>query len=159
MAIAGYLVAALVLFPAPMLPGARLVAQVAGLTEEDALRELERRGLVGAVTDRQPHPRVPAGMVIWQDPPAGVALPRGDSVRLVVSSGAPSVPVPDVRGYDMDMAQRLIAAAGLRVDLVDTVAMKSTPSGLAPSGTAGGTTPVTGARVPAGGGVTIHIVQ
>jgi serine/threonine-protein kinase len=158
-AIAGYLVAALVLFPAPMLPSERMVAQVAGLTEEDAMRELERAGLVGALVTRQPHATVPSGMVTWQDPPPGVALPRGDSVRLVVSSGPPRVAVPDVRGYDMELAQRLIAAAGLRVELVDTVAMKNTPPSLAPSGLVGGTTPRAGDSVRAGGGLTLHIVQ
>jgi serine/threonine-protein kinase len=98
-------------------------------------------------------------MVIWQDPPAGVALPRGDSVRLVVSAGPPKIAVPDVRGYDLDLAQRLITAAGLRLELVDTVAMKSTPAGLAPSGMVGGTTPAMGDSVVSGGGVTVHIVQ
>ncbi len=159
MALAGYLVAALVLFPAPMLPSERTVSQVAGLGEEDALRELERAGLAGAITSRQPHALVPEGQVIWQDPPAGVALPRGDSVRLIVSSGPPRVAVPDVRGYDMELAQRIIAAAGLRVELVDTVAMKLTPVGLAPRGTAGGTTPRAGDSVRSGGSLTLHIVQ
>jgi beta-lactam-binding protein with PASTA domain len=158
-AIAGYLVAALVLFPAPMLPSERTVAQVAGLMEDDAVHELERAGLVGAIVSRQPHVLVPEGQVIWQDPPPGVAVPRGDSVRLIVSSGPPRVAVPDVRGYDMELAQRLIAAAGLRVELVDTVAMKSTPSGIAPSGMVGGTTPRAGDSARAGSGLTIHVVQ
>jgi serine/threonine-protein kinase len=159
MAAAGYLVAALVLFPAPILPNERVVVQVQGLGAEDALRELERAGLTGAVLARQSHARIPLGMVIWQDPPAGVALPRGDSVRLVVSAGPPKIAVPDVRGYDLDLAQRLITAAGLRLELVDTVAMKSTPAGLAPSGMVGGTTPAMGDSVVSGGGVTVHIVQ
>ncbi|MFI5206790.1 MAG: PASTA domain-containing protein [Gemmatimonadales bacterium] len=159
MAIAGYLVAALVLFPAPMLPSERKVAQVAGLMEDDAVRELDRAGLVGAVVSRQPHALVPEGQVIWQDPPPGLALPGGDSVRLIVSSGPPRVAVPDVRGYDMDLAQRLIAAAGLHVEVVDTVAMKSTPAGLAPSGMVGATTPRSGDSVRAGSGLTLHVVQ
>ncbi|MFI5281118.1 MAG: PASTA domain-containing protein [Gemmatimonadales bacterium] len=156
MAIAGYLVAALVLFPAPMLPSERTVGEVAGLMEADALRELERAGLVGAVR-RQPHALVPEGQVIWQDPPPGVALPRGDSVQLIVSSGLPRVAVPDVRGYDMDVAQRLIVAAGLRVELVDTV--KSTPASIAPPGVVSGTTPGAGDSVRAGGSLTMHVVQ
>jgi serine/threonine-protein kinase len=157
MALAGYLVAALVLFPAPLLPGERKVTQVAGLMEDDAVRELERAGLVGAVVVRQPHALVPEGQVIWQDPPPGVALPRGDSVRLIVSSGPPNVAVPDVRGYDVDIAQRLIVAARLRVEAVDTV--KTTPSALAPAGVVGATTPRAGDSVRSGGGVTLHVVK
>ena len=150
----GYLVAALVLFPAPLLPNERKVAHVAGLSEEDALRELGRQELTGNVIAREPHALVPPGNVVWQDPPAGVAVPRGDTIRLVVSAGAPRIAVPDVRGYDAELAQRLIAAAGLRVDLVDTVAMKS-----APAGTVGGTTPAAGDSLPAGRGITLHVVQ
>ena len=160
MAVAGYLVAALVLFPAPLLPSERTVAQVAGLMEDDAVRELERAGLVGAVVSRQPHAVVPEGQVIWQDPPAGVALPGGDSVQLIVSSGPPRVAVPDVRGYDMDLAQRLITAAGLHVELVDTVAAtKGAPAGLALSGMVSATQPRAGDSVRAGSGLTIHVVQ
>jgi len=153
-ALAGYLLAALVLFPAPLRPSEREVAQVAGLTEEDAIHTLERQNLVAAITAREPNPRMPEGMVIWQDPPPGVALPRGDTVRLTVSAGAPNVAVPDVRGYDADLARRLIVAAGLRVDLVDTVAMKT-----AQAGTVGTTTPAAGSSIPAGSGVVLHLVQ
>jgi len=155
-AIAGYLLAALVLFPSPLLPSERAVANVQGLALDDAIRALQRRDLVASVATREPHTSVPAGSVIWQDPPGGVAVPRGDTVRLIVSLGASRVGVPDVRGFDIELAQRLIAAAGLRIDLVDTIAMKSA---MAPSGTVGGTTPAAGDSVASGRGLTLHVVQ
>lgn len=59
-------------------------------------------------------------MVIWQDPPSAVAVPRGTLVQLTVSEGAPEVRVPEVRGLDLDLARRLLFAAGLVVARVDT---------------------------------------
>jgi serine/threonine-protein kinase len=155
-AAAGYLLAALVLFPAPLLESERQVTQVFGLLEDDAIRALGRHQLMGEVTQREPHAQVPAGMVIWQDPPPGVTVPRGATVQLVVSTGPPKIAVPHVRGYALDLAQRLLTAAGLRVELVDTVSLKS-PS--APSGTVGSTTPAAGDSLPARRGVTLHLVQ
>ena len=153
-AVAGYLVAALVFFPAPLLTNEREVSRVLGLSEREAARDLERNGLRDSVTARESHPSWPAGTVIWQDPPPGVAVPRGTLVSLIVSTGEPQVAVPDVRGYDQDIARQLLAAAGLRVDGVDSVDTKDVPSGIA-----GSTTPVAGERLATGRAVMIHLAR
>ena len=152
-ATAGYLVAALVFFPSPLLENERQVARVAGLTEDEATHELERQGLTAQVVAREAHPSLPQGRVIWQDPPSGVAVPRGTIIQLAVSSGTARVMMPDVVGYDTDLAQRLITAAGLRVELVDTLTTKG-----AASGTVGATMPVAGDSVAAGRGIVLHLV-
>jgi serine/threonine-protein kinase len=118
---AGYLVAALWLFPAPLLPNERQVPRVIGLSESAARAELSAAGLAPESAEVQPHPLVPAGMVTWQDPPPGVAAPRGARVSFTVSAGAPRVAVPVVFGLDEQMARRLVLAAGLGVDGVDSV--------------------------------------
>ncbi len=153
-ALAGYLVAALVFFPAPLLSNEREVAVVGGMNQAEAKRELERQGLTDTVLAREPHPTAPLGTVIWQDPPPGVAVPRGTVVSLVLSSGAPTVIVPDIRGYDADLATRILAAAGLRVDGLDSVDTKEVPVGMA-----GGTDPAAGERLPVGRAVTLHIAR
>ncbi len=153
-ALAGYLVAALVFFPAPLLESERAVASVIGASERDAERTLQRQGLKDSVVNREPHPTASPGSVIWQDPPAGVAVPRGTTVQVIVSSGTPTVLVPDVRGYDAEIAQTLIAAAGLRVDTTDDSPVKDVPAG-----TAAGTTPGAGERVELRHAVTLHVVR
>jgi serine/threonine-protein kinase len=153
-AAAGYLVAALVFFPAPLLPSERQVARVTGMTENEARRELEKQGLTAAVTGREPHPTLPTGAVLWQDPTAGVAVPRGTIVALVLSAGLPRVVVPDVRQYDIEFAQRLLMAAGLRVDGIDSLDVKGVPSGAA-----GSTNPAAGDSVLIGHSVQLHIAR
>jgi serine/threonine-protein kinase len=154
MSVAGYLVAAVWLFPAPLLPTERVVSRVGGMFEDRARRELERVGLGAEVTAREPDPLAAAGTVIWQDPPPGVAVPRGTAVSLVLSSGVPKVMVPDIRGYDPDFAQRLLAAVGLRVDGIDTLDIKGVPPGAA-----GSTDPVAGDSVLIGRSIFLHLAR
>ena len=59
-----------------------------------------------------------------------------------------------VRGYDEDIARQLLAAAGLRVDGVDSVDTKDTPTGLA-----GGTSPGAGDRLTIGRAVLLHLAR
>ena len=151
---AGYLVAALVFFPAPLLPSEREVPPVTGLSALAASRELQRQSLSDSVEGHEPDPVVAVGSVVWQDPPAGVAVPRGTMVNLVLSSGPPVLTVPDVRGYDAEIAQRLLKAAGFRVDGIDSVDVKDVPSGLA-----GGTTPAAGEHQPLGRALTLHLAR
>jgi serine/threonine-protein kinase len=154
MAGGGYLVAALWLFPAPLLPNERQVPRLLGMAESDARLDLVRLGFEAVAEGREAHPTSPAGTVIWQDPPPGVAAPRGARVALTVSAGAPQVLVPDVRGYDAALAQRLLTAGGLELDLVDTVTVKGLPPGVA-----AGTNPVAGESIAVGRGVTLHLVR
>lgn len=151
MAGAGYLLAAVVLFPAPLLPNERSVPRLRGQTLEAARAELSAAGFVPEVAAHDPHPTAPAGTIIWQDPPPGVAVPRGDTVALTISEGPPRAAVPDVVGLDPDLAQRLLRGAGLRVDLVDSVTAKL------PVGVAVGTAPAAGDSVRAGSALVLHL--
>jgi len=153
-AAAGYLVAALVFFPAPLLPNERQVARVTGKSESSARRDLEAQGLTVEVAGREPSPTLPRGAVLWQDPPAGTAVPRGTLVSLILASGVPRVLVPDVRGYDIEFAQRLLTAAGLRVDGIDSLDVKGVPTGAA-----GSTSPAAGDSVLIGRSVQLHIAR
>jgi len=144
-------VAALLIFPAPLLPSERRVPRVIGAPEDEAQRALQRQGFRLEVADRVPHPTYAAGLVIWQDPSPGVAAPRGSTVSLTVSQGAPRRIVPDVRGLDPDLAQRLLAAASFAVGRVDTV-----PAAL-PAGLASGTRPAGGDSLGAGSAVVLQI--
>ena len=148
---AGYLLAAVVLFPAPLLPNERSVPRLRGQTLEAAQAELSAAGFVPEVAAHDPHPAAPAGTIIWQDPPPGVAVPRGSTVALTVSEGPPRVAVPGVDGLDPDLAQRLLRGAGLRVELVDSV------PGTLPAGVAVGTSPPARDSAQGGSALVLHL--
>ena len=150
-ALVGYLVAALLIFPAPLLPNEREVPRVIGATADEAARTLERKGLKSEVADRQRHAAFAAGLVTWQDPAPGVVVPRGSVVSLTVSEGMMRTAVPDVRGLDADLAQRLLWAAGLTVSSVDSVGSDQ------PAGVAAGTAPAAHDSVTTGGSVLLHL--
>lgn len=143
-AFAGYAVAALLVFPAPIIAQRRTVPRVLGLSVADARRDVAAARLGTIDNGSEPHPTAPAGTVIWQDPPPGVVAPANLRVALVVSAGPPRVPVPDVLGLEAGLARRLIAAAGLTTSQVESV-QAAVPNGLAML-----TRPAAGATLPPG---------
>lgn len=120
-AIAGYLFAALVMFPAPFIPSTVTVPSLVGMTEDEATDLLMARGLPMGDATYETHDRAPAGQVIWQEPPADARVSELTSVQLFVSNGPRRIPVPDVSGFENSFARRLIEAAGLTVGRVETV--------------------------------------
>jgi len=116
----GYVVAVTLLFPAPIFPHSVGVPRLLGNSLSDALEELESVGLAVADTEYVSHPETPSGRIVWQDPPPGVAVPEGARVALSVSRGPRPIQVPDVTGYEREIAIQLIEAAGLTVARVDT---------------------------------------
>jgi serine/threonine-protein kinase len=128
--VAGYLTAYLLLFPAPLFGGHRVVPRLLGLPLAQAAALVRKAGLTVQEGGSEPHPTAPQGTVIWQDPPPGVSAPAELRVTLVASDGPPKIPVPDVTGLDVALAERLIAAAGLAVVGVDSV-QAAAPRGIA----------------------------
>jgi beta-lactam-binding protein with PASTA domain len=126
----GYLTAYLFLFPAPILGGHGVVPRVLGLSLQEASQQLRKADLQVQDGGSEPHPTAPQGTIVWQDPPPGVSAPAGLRVTLVSSEGPPKIPVPDVAGLDGELAQRLIAAAGLTVAQVESV-QAAAPPGIA----------------------------
>ncbi|HTT68142.1 MAG TPA: PASTA domain-containing protein [Gemmatimonadales bacterium] len=145
--------AALLIFPAPLLPNERRVPRVTGTAVEAAQKTLQSDGFRAEIADSAPHPTYAAGLVTWQDPSPGVAAPRGSAVALTVSEGTPRRVVPNVQGLDPDLAQQLLLAAGLTLGTVDTV------PGTQPAGTAAATEPAAGDSVAAGSSVRLHIAK
>lgn len=128
--LAGYLFAALVLFPAPFFRTRHPVPRVLGLTRADAVQALHKGQLQVRDSGAEFHPTAPAGTVIWQDPPPGVDAPTGTRVTIVTSGGPAKVAVPDVGGYDAAMAQQILTAAGLTVARTDSIQAPNVPPGL-----------------------------
>ncbi len=120
--LAGYLFAALVLFPAPFLVQRQTVPNTIGLPESEAWEAIRAQGLIQGETELVQHPTAATRTIVWQDPPPGVVVPEGTPVTLSRSQGPQQVPVPDVANYTGNLARLIVEAAGLtaRIDSVQT---------------------------------------
>src|SRR5206468_11846937 len=78
-AVGGYLVTC-VAYPAPLMTRDYAVGRVLGLPLDEAQKVLTEAGLKTRLDREQADPVIPAGHVIWQDPPPGIALQRGGIV-------------------------------------------------------------------------------
>ncbi len=103
-----------------------VIPDVAEQAFDDAKATLTAQGLKVVRID-EPSDQ-PAETVIRTEPPAGSRAEQGDTVRVVVSSGAAPVPVPDVAGADQVTATQTLADAGLRVTKT-TRASDTVPAG------------------------------
>lgn len=119
-ALAGYLVTC-VAYPAPLMTRDHAVGRVLGLPIAEAEKQLAEEGLKAKRESDEADPVIPAGHITWQDPAPGTTLPRGAIVRLTASSGPAPVSVPDVTGFEVELARLVIEAAGLRIGEVDAV--------------------------------------
>jgi len=91
-----------------------------------------------------------SGTVVSQYPLAGKSVDQNSTVRLVVSSGPGSAPVPSVIGMSKAGAERTIAKDGLKVGSLETEY-----SGSVPLNAAVRTDPPAGTSLPAGTSVTL----
>jgi serine/threonine-protein kinase len=96
------------------------VPDVAGQDSEAAFTTLGDAGFaVREVTESSSS--VSSGKVTRTDPPAGTKADRGATVRMFVSSGAPQVEVPEVRGQSQADAQSTLNGKGLTSSVITTV--------------------------------------
>ncbi|MEU1460642.1 Stk1 family PASTA domain-containing Ser/Thr kinase [Streptomyces sp. NPDC005727] len=80
-----------------------------------AQKMAENRGLKLASPTRKPCENQPKGNVCDQNPTPGSDVKKGDTVTLVVSTGAPKVTVPDVLGIQYDQAEAQLRKKGFEV--------------------------------------------
>jgi beta-lactam-binding protein with PASTA domain/tRNA A-37 threonylcarbamoyl transferase component Bud32 len=87
-------------------PEAIVVPSVIGLSEDDAVSNLEQAGLVADV--QRDENEAPEGQVFAQDPGAGEEVEEGDTVTITVSEGPGEQEMPGVEGQDADDAEQLL---------------------------------------------------
>jgi serine/threonine-protein kinase len=102
------------------------VPNVAGMTEADAILELEKTGLdVALPVTRAFSLDVAEGLVISSDPPVDAMVAKSSKVVLVVSKGTELVKVPDVTNMKRAQAEKALTDALFNVkvseDFSDTV--------------------------------------
>jgi len=113
-------------FLASLLVGMRLAvrinevpnAPVVGMKVETARLKLMQSELQLAVVGRRYDAAVPEGDIIVQSPGADIPIRRGGTVRVVVSLGRRTRPVPEVEGVTLRAARLLLQQAGYRLGRV-----------------------------------------
>lgn len=136
-----------VLYPVPAVTGQALDAATAALKEAQLTA-----GTVTEVFDE----KVPAGVVLSQDPAAGKEFREGTKINLVTSKGPKPIPVPSVAGMSEGDAIAALKAVGLvSVTAPEQVNSKAVPAGVVLSQspdsgnlTAGGTVTLTLSKGP-----------
>ncbi|MEU6661606.1 Stk1 family PASTA domain-containing Ser/Thr kinase [Streptomyces sp. NPDC046821] len=93
-------------FPAP---------NFVGKTVPDAKLAASNRDLKIDASKSEPCDKYPKGQVCTQNPAAGSDVKKGDTVTLTVSTGAPKVTVPDMRGLDYSEAETQLTDKGFQV--------------------------------------------
>jgi beta-lactam-binding protein with PASTA domain len=124
------------------------VPDVSGLPLADAEQKLTARGFKAEV--KRVASTRPKGVVIDQQPVAGVTAVRGTKVTLNVSSGQKPVVVPKVVGQTQGAAVQALTKAGLKPVLQNVSSDK-------PAGTVVGQNPPTGKEVDKGSKVTVNV--
>jgi len=117
----GYGIATELLFPAPEPPDDLVeVPALQGMERDEAVSRAREAGLVVGPVDSLRHPLRPAGRIVGQSPLPGQQAMPGDTVRMTVSLGPETRPVPDVSRVRIDRARAMLSATGFTV-VVDSV--------------------------------------
>ena len=127
------------------------VPNVLNFTESDATQALQSAGF-DVATDRAASSKVPDGNVISQTPAANKQVDKGSQVTIVISTGPPPVPVPDVTGQTDTDATNALQDKGFNVRSQDVPVTDPTQDGIVQS-----TDPPAGQEAADGSTVTITV--
>jgi len=119
--VVGYAISAYWITPGSLTGDEHAVPRVLGRQLEEARAAITQAGFRPRLEAERPSASVPRGGVVWQDPPPGTAVSPNAVVLLAPSSGPAPVTVPDVIGFALPTAERVVEAAGVKVGRVDTV--------------------------------------
>ncbi len=106
------------------------VPDLTGLNSDEAVRKLATVGLEPAIDpERKSTGRMGPDLVALQQPMAKDSVKRGHIVRIWLSAGATSVPVPDLTGQDTTEASTHIKEAGLEIGSTEWISSTKIPAG------------------------------
>ncbi len=134
-------------------PGNTTVPTVVGEPAAQAKANIESQSLNVGNVQHQSSTTIASGRVIESSPTAGTSVPVDSKVTLIVSTGPPSVQVPDVTSEDVGQAKATLEGRGFNVGTVDEVSSAATP------GTVINQSPGGGASVPSGSDVTLVVAK
>ncbi|MEV6698446.1 Stk1 family PASTA domain-containing Ser/Thr kinase [Streptomyces sp. NPDC051453] len=109
-----------------------------GKTVPDAKLAADNTHLKLDATKKEPCDKFPRGQICTQSPAAGTDVKKGDTITVTVSTGAPKVAVPDVRGLDFTEAESQLNDKGFEV-VKETKESSQTPDVVISQDPSGGT--------------------
>jgi serine/threonine-protein kinase len=119
-----------------------------GRGREEALAQAQTSGLVMEVAEMRHDPGVAVDRIVQQDPPPGVQVRHGRTIRVVVSLGGETLTVPTVTGQPTRQAELEMRRQGLTPGWEARVHDNLVPVGVViDQAPAGGTLSVSGERV------------
>lgn len=95
------------------------VPTVINLSQEMAVKELEKRGLKANISRTEESDDYDKGKVMKQDPEANTEVKKGTTVNLVISAGR-EVSVPDLAGLNLTEAEEKLKELGLSIGRTST---------------------------------------
>jgi len=134
----------------PDTPATVPVPDVTGKAAADAQAELEAAGFTVA-SEEQESMDVEAGLVIETNPATGTEVAPGETVTMIVSSGAGEVIVPNFVGMTQEEATAAAEEAGLTISFVED------PQNPDPDGEVASQDPTAGAKAEAGSEVVAQL--
>jgi beta-lactam-binding protein with PASTA domain len=103
------------------------VPDLVGRTPAEARRIAELNGFQFEVERQYYSPKIPAGLVLSQVPPAGTQIRRGWQIRVAESLGPQRVDIPNVIGQSERAAEINILRRGLDIGTVAQVQLADVP--------------------------------
>ncbi len=94
------------------------IPDVTGKTAEEAMGLLAAKDLNPQVYDTAPHPNIPPGNVVYQNPVASSVVREGRNVYLTVSGGEERIAMPNLRGRSLRDARITLEQMEFRIGKV-----------------------------------------
>ena len=127
------------------------VPDLLGMTRDQATEALNKQGLGGKYGGEKESSEYPAGLIVEQDPAYGTSVSVNTPVVYYISSGAGSVPLPDISGMTLSEAQQELKKYELKIST------EYANSGEVEEGLVISTTPGFGSDVTEGDTITVII--
>ena len=127
-----------------------VVPDLSGKPVPDAVIQLQTLGLDVAAVRLRPDTAVDPGLVDGSEPASSARIDRGRKVTLYVSSGPPTIIVPDVVGQDLKTAMDALTSSGF-----DVTVGSSLHSNSVRAGSVAQTRPAAGSRVAVHGSIVL----
>ena len=105
------------------------VPSIVGMQVGEATEILEQLHLNREVIGERFDPEIPKGVVLSQHPPAGGSIKAQRKVQVILSLGAKTNPVPDLRGSPLRVARLMASHAGFELGNISEISLGGLPKG------------------------------
>ena len=110
-------------------PSTAMVPDLSGQKASQAASALTSKGLSLGSQREFPSDAFPEGQIVEQRPAAGMEVQLGTSVSVTISSGSPTVEVPDLAGRSRDQAKHKLSVASLEIGTITKATNDNVPEG------------------------------